>query len=385
MCASLIHIVCFHLENKFIRHKFVDYPKVTNELTNTDQSFLENKILDAAKYYKHISITSAAGKVLERLVNSAATKHIDSNELLIPNYHGIRQRKSTETNLLIADECVIELIDKRVDVDDVLLDFSVAFAKVCHKSLKIKLPAIGIDSIATSQIMVFLTSRKQPFILVSQKLRCTNFGLVVKHMLTKVEKCENLLHVSWKDSTKRTYPLVWLRDNCQCEKCFHPESKSRTLLLKEFDTHPAVLNGTLSVAWSDGHKSAFNSDWLLLRGFDNESQRKRSEQVCSQKILWNSGLKENLPRSNFFSAINENESLVCWLKSLQKYGVAILENAPCKQGQVRILAHKIGFIKKTHYGEEFQVQAKDQPNNVAYTSTELQLHTDLPYYEYKPG
>jgi gamma-butyrobetaine dioxygenase len=35
--------------------------------------------------------------------------------------------------------------------------------------------------------------------------------------------------------------------------------------------------------------------------------------------------------------------------------------------------------------EEFIVQAKPGTTNVAYLSTHLQLHTDLPYYDYKPG
>ena len=35
--------------------------------------------------------------------------------------------------------------------------------------------------------------------------------------------------------------------------------------------------------------------------------------------------------------------------------------------------------------EEYSVQAKPNAANVAYTSGYLQLHTDLPYYNYKPG
>lgn len=35
--------------------------------------------------------------------------------------------------------------------------------------------------------------------------------------------------------------------------------------------------------------------------------------------------------------------------------------------------------------DDFSVQAKPDPSNVAYLSGPLQLHADLPYYEYKPG
>ena len=37
------------------------------------------------------------------------------------------------------------------------------------------------------------------------------------------------------------------------------------------------------------------------------------------------------------------------------------------------------------FSEQFSVQAKANAANVAYTSEYLQLHTDLPYNEYKPG
>ena len=46
-------------------------------------------------------------------------------------------------------------------VDVVLLDFAMAFDKVCHRRLKIKLHAIDINSITTRWIMAVLTNRKQ--------------------------------------------------------------------------------------------------------------------------------------------------------------------------------------------------------------------------------
>lgn len=41
--------------------------------------------------------------------------------------------------------------------------------------------------------------------------------------------------------------------------------------------------------------------------------------------------------------------------------------------------------KTLYFSEEFVVAAKPGTSNVAYLSTPLQLHTDLPYYEYMPG
>lgn len=35
------------------------------------------------------------------------------------------------------------------------------------------------------------------------------------------------------------YPLVWLRDNCQCSSCFHAQSKSRIIDWTKFDIRNA--------------------------------------------------------------------------------------------------------------------------------------------------
>lgn len=63
----------------------------------------------------------------------------------------------------------------------------------------------------------------------------------------------------------------------------------------------------------------------------------------------------------------------------------MIQHTPLTEQECRRLANRVGFIRRTHYGEEFVVKAKDDTSNVAYLSTPLQLHTDLPYYEYKPG
>lgn len=105
--------------------------------------------------------------------------------------------------------------------------------------------------------------------------------------------------------------------------------------------------------------------------------------------------------------MQDDNTLLDWLHTLDVWGVCLFKNVPHSLGQVGILAKRVGFIKKTHYGyylfvfhsnwicvkiflfihisEEFSVQAKANATNVAYTQGYLQLHTDLPYYEYKPG
>ena len=63
-------------------------------------------------------------------------------------------------NSIDANECVIEFVDEAVELDIVLLVFTMVFDLVCYRRLKIKLHATGVVSVATSW-MTFLTNRKQ--------------------------------------------------------------------------------------------------------------------------------------------------------------------------------------------------------------------------------
>jgi gamma-butyrobetaine dioxygenase len=88
---------------------------------------------------------------------------------------------------------------------------------------------------------------------------------------------------------------------------------------------------------------------------------------------------------DFTKILETDLELYKWLRSLTVNGIATITGVPESEWEARKIADRVGFIRKTHYGEEFMVKAKDATSNVAYLSANLQMHTDLPYYEYVPG
>ena len=58
-----------------------------------------------------------------------------------------------------------------------------------------------------------------------------------------------------------SYPFVWLRDCCQCDECFHPDSKARMLLLEDLqlDSKPRTVDVSKRRFWcqTDMFKSKF--------------------------------------------------------------------------------------------------------------------------------
>lgn len=163
----------------------------------------------------------------------------------------------------------------------------------------------------------------------------------------------------------------------------------------------------LKITWNDDHTSDFDLGWLKARSFNSEDREKYLRQIyrppprlwsksefndCIESFDFDDIFRTKEGANMFFNFISRKQfahslsaGLRSWLYSLSVNGCAFIRNAPAAEDSCRRIADLVGFIKKTHYGEEFIVQAKEGTSNVAYLSAPLQIHTDLPYYEYKPG
>lgn len=200
-----------------------------------------------------------------------------------------------------------------------------------------------------------------------------------------------MLKVCWEGDKEEVYPYVWLRDNCRCPFCFHEVSHSRLIFIEETDLKAEPFSVQLTdkeqvqVLWQDGHLSLYNVDWLYSRGFSEASRQAQDSRYKLERKFWGTESLDNFPEASFENVMADDMTLLEWLRQLEVYGFVKVSGAPTETGQVRRLAERIAFIRKTHYGEDFTVQAKPDPSNVAYLNGPLQLHADLPYYEYKPG
>nr|XP_022904847.1 gamma-butyrobetaine dioxygenase-like [Onthophagus taurus] len=211
--------------------------------------------------------------------------------------------------------------------------------------------------------------------------------------LAKVSSDQESLVVNY-DNKIDHFPLVWLRDNCRCNTCFHGPSQSRIINWNEFDVNVKVRslqakdeNQKVEINWSDNHKSIYSFDWLKSRSFSKEDQEFYLKNLyIPQKKLWsNQQFLDVMKVYEYEDIMTKDEKFYNWLMDLSTYGVVLLKNAPKDAMECKKISKKIAFIKKTHYGEDYHIVAKADTNNVAYLSSPLQLHTDLPYYDYKPG
>ena len=92
-------------------------------------------------------------------------KHLNQHQILIDCQHGFRSRRSCETQLLTLVHELSAALDKGVQHDLAVLDFSKAFDRVPHERLLIKLQFYGIRGSTLKWIRSFLTDRSQRVIV----------------------------------------------------------------------------------------------------------------------------------------------------------------------------------------------------------------------------
>lgn len=204
------------------------------------------------------------------------------------------------------------------------------------------------------------------------------------------------LTLPFSDKDIREFNFVWLRDNCQCDECFHPSTHERTLISSEIPDDIAPLTAIiehhkLSITWNDQqHKSHYDFEWLDQFSQNNKQSNLNTKQdiAAANMQLWDKQLEVNIPTFEYNDLLNNNSTLLEWCEAIRDIGLTIVRGAPTEEGEIERFAEHVACVRETIYDRLHNVRAT--PNtynayNVASTSLELKPHTDMPNYNNPPG
>ncbi len=194
------------------------------------------------------------------------------------------------------------------------------------------------------------------------------------------------LTLDWRVGGSDDFHYVWLRDNCPCSRCLHPNGQRLVDILDlSPDAAPRKVmldeSGALLIDWEpDGHESRYALDWLRSHSYGAEARTARRR----KPVLWDARLRP-LPKADWPTVLREREGELRWLGALIGHGFALLHRVPGKAGMVAEVGDHIGLVRTTNYGRVFDVISRPDPNNLAYTALALGVHTDNPYRDPTPG
>ena len=192
----------------------------------------------------------------------------------------------------------------------------------------------------------------------------------------KIELKNNKVFFENQGFKKEIHPF-WLRERVNGDSYIDKGTQQRlfdpTELKENIEINDLNLsNDFLEITFNDGAytKLAIKN---ILKEFSNKNEVKDIN-----KIEWDSSLKKyNIFKfkDNFF----EDKEMYKALINFYQYGFVIFKEVPTNNNFIVNFANSIGSIRRTNFGEFFDVRSKPNPNDLAYTSMSLAPHTDNPY------
>jgi len=188
------------------------------------------------------------------------------------------------------------------------------------------------------------------------------------------------------------FHYAWLRDNCKCSDCCHPDTKERILVTSEIplDIHAEKANfdrESLSVTWShEQHESVYDLKWLAHYDYGADDQH--FDPAAGEIQTWGRELEQTIPTFKYIDLYEEPKQLLKFCQAIRDIGLSIVRGAPSKDGEIERFAEHIACVRETIYDRLHNVRATPgeyNAYNVASTTLELKPHTDMPNYNNPPG
>lgn len=219
--------------------------------------------------------------------------------------------------------------------------------------------------------------RKHMFDVKQVKLKTAN-QVDTSNCINPGKLSEHYLYIEWSGGHESVYSIEWLQE--------------LNNLYRSSIMFPQINVTSLTSYPSDDYYGQIPENQLAFKLWDVETLKKSLTPIEFNDILDNSNDKESEQpthiNANKISGMSQSRfNALCYLSDqLVSLGLAKIVNVHDKPLQVLKTAKSIAYVRPTGYGTVFDVTV--EPNdeiNLAYSSLEFDLHTDLPYRDESPG
>ena len=193
----------------------------------------------------------------------------------------------------------------------------------------------------------------------------------------KIELNENKILFNNGTSSKEIHPF-WLRERVNNEEYLDKKTQQRKFDPTSLETNIEVKSAKitkdiLEINFNDGVNSKLKIEKIIEEFSKNDFL---IQSIKREK--WDSKLK-NVHKFEYIDDIFESRKMYDLLIKFYKYGFIIFKNVPTEENFIVKFANQIGSVRRTNFGEYFNVKSVPNPNDLAYTSLALAPHTDNPY------
>jgi gamma-butyrobetaine dioxygenase len=205
------------------------------------------------------------------------------------------------------------------------------------------------------------------------------YGEAEKLLGVAVADAGSRIELSWRSGQVTSAPAPWLFDVAEGEEGHASGHRRRggletivcAVQAAELDGSDVILRFSPGGAARRIPTSAFCNDWAPGVGDEIE--------------LWAppEGLAESGPIA--FDAYLANDHILAEaLECVSRHGIVFFAGAGVQPLAVERAVARFGYIRETNYGRLFDVREEAEPNHLAYTAADLELHTDNPYRDPAP-
>ena len=303
---------------------------------------------ERAASWRPVSLTSHVIKTLERVLRKTIVFHLESNDLMDPDQHGSRQRRSCLSQLLEHHDEILRMLEEGDNVDVIYTDFEKAYEKVDHFKLLEKMKIqFGITGKVGKWIQKFLESRKQQIVIEETKSKESKVasGAVQGSVLGPV-----IFLMFIKDMTKE------VKSNT---KLFVDDAKIKESIKEEEDVEKVQEDLDKLFEWQTFNKMKFNgAKFQALRYGPNED-------IKEDTIYFTENMEDIIQR----------------VSSLRDLGIIISDDANFNEHIEKVVSkvrQKIGWMMRTFYTRRADILKQ-------LWKTLLQCHIDYCSQLYMPG